>query len=81
MAAQLLTITPDDLHDAPRPVRIGIDLAPDDQVTALAVMAPPALAAHQARAWLAGHVFVVTRTGRLDRCMKRPVAQLALAAG
>ncbi len=78
--AQLLTITPDDLANAPRPVRVGAELSPDDQAIALSAMAPPALAASQARAWLAGHVFVVTRTGRLDRHQSRPVAQLRTTA-
>ncbi len=78
--ASILTITPDDLADPPRPVRIGCDLEPADQETALATMAPAEMTASQARAWLSSHVFVVTQVGRLDRHTSRPVARLEVRA-
>lgn len=78
--ATLLTVTAEDLESAPRPVRVGADLTIEDQAMALIAMAPPALSACQARTWLASHVFVVTRTGRLDRHQNRPVAQLRTSA-
>ncbi len=75
-------LTPDDLADAPRPVRRGTDLDPDDQTHALTHMAPAELA--DPRAWLATHAFVVrpsrgrkgSRPGRLDRRHSRPIATL-----